>query len=238
MYRAALPRTKLESPRPDAVFTRLDRGRRAPHRGRRLARHGRPQLGLRARRALGLAARGRLRRGAGSVARRRARARPRRASGDAVGRQRRARPRRAALPARRAAAAGSRSTRGWASWRRSMPGARRGRARGGVGAGRSDRGVRVLRPGRRRAQRAELLDRRGAAARRAARAAGARARDRARGRLRARAAGRRRPTASPSSRSRTRSRPSPRSPRAPGPRPPRSCTGGTRTARRRRGRRS
>ena len=100
MYRAPLPRTKLESPLPGRRVHRLDRGRRPPHRGRRLARDGRPQLGLRARRALGLAARRRLRRGAGRVARRRARARARGPRGHAVGRERRA-------VARRRAAAGS-----------------------------------------------------------------------------------------------------------------------------------
>ena len=70
-------------------------GRRAD-RARRLARDGRPQLGLRARRALDLAARLRLRGRPGSMARRRARARARRVAPDAVGRQRRAVARRAA----------------------------------------------------------------------------------------------------------------------------------------------
>ena len=40
------PRTKPESPLPDAVFTGLARGGRAADRGRRLARDGRAQLGL------------------------------------------------------------------------------------------------------------------------------------------------------------------------------------------------
>ena len=71
LYRSPLPRTKLESPAPaarrlsgtvEADGRRLELGR--------LARDDRAQLGLAARRALALAARDRLRRSAGRVARR------------------------------------------------------------------------------------------------------------------------------------------------------------------------
>ena len=63
MYRAPVPRTKLESPRPSAPVQRPRGGRHDAVRARRLAGHGRPQLGQPARRALDLAARRPLRRG-------------------------------------------------------------------------------------------------------------------------------------------------------------------------------
>ncbi len=54
LYRTALPKTKFLSPYPDAIFNgKLEVGGERD-RGRRLAGDGRPQLGRRARRALGL----------------------------------------------------------------------------------------------------------------------------------------------------------------------------------------
>ena len=54
LYGAPLPRTKFLSPYPDARFSGDGDGRRRADRARRLAGDDRPQLGRRARRALGL----------------------------------------------------------------------------------------------------------------------------------------------------------------------------------------
>ena len=84
--------TKLEAPVPGRDRQRARRARRRARRRRRLARDRRPQLGPRARRALGLAARRRLRGRARDVARARDRPRARRRRAHAVDRQRRGRP--------------------------------------------------------------------------------------------------------------------------------------------------
>ena len=55
LYEAPLPRTKFVAPYPDARFDGSPRARRRVDRARRLAGDDRPQLGQRARRALGLA---------------------------------------------------------------------------------------------------------------------------------------------------------------------------------------
>ncbi len=87
LYRAPLPRTKLTSPAPAASFDGvLELAGRERDRAARLAGDGRAQLGLRARRALDLVARSRVRRGAQRVAGRRARAPEARRADDPVGR--------------------------------------------------------------------------------------------------------------------------------------------------------
>ena len=63
LYKAPLPRTKLTSPAPGGELRRHGRVARPHAAPGRLEGHGRPQLGLRARRALDLAARDRLRGG-------------------------------------------------------------------------------------------------------------------------------------------------------------------------------
>ena len=159
-----------------ARSTGTRRGRRAAARARRLARDGRPQLGRRARRALALAARRRLRRRArtrGSTSRRAASASARR-------------PRPGSPTARCTSTAAATRLGGIAR----AAGGRRAPGRGRAGARRradprhrtagADGRVGLRRPARRRAPRAQLLDR-GARGRRRR----AHARDRARRRLRA-----------------------------------------------------
>ena len=71
LYEAPVPKTKFVAPYPDARFDGTPRDRRRDDRARRLAGDDRPQLGHRARRALGLARGHRLRGRAGHLLRRR-----------------------------------------------------------------------------------------------------------------------------------------------------------------------
>ncbi len=125
-------KTKLVAPVPDGVVSRARGGRRGRRRRRRLARDRRAQLGPRARRAVGLAARRGLLRRAGGVAGARVGAGARGRRAVAVDRERRRVRRRSPLPARRA-----RARAGCARRRRpGPPGGDRARARASRSASR------------------------------------------------------------------------------------------------------
>ena len=138
----AAPAHQAREPAAERDVRRHARGRRArPRRDRGLARHGRPQLGRRARRDLDLAARRRVRGRAGRLAGPVGRARARRPAADPVDRQRRAaRPRRA-HPARRSPA----RARGGDA--RGLPRRDRRRGRRGALPRRPDRRLALRRPG-------------------------------------------------------------------------------------------
>ncbi len=102
LYRAPAAAHQADEPGAGGELRRRARaGGTRPDRVARLARHGRAQLGRRARRALDLAARHRLRAGLDGVARSRDRARRAGRTDDAMARQRRDLTRRTQTPSRR-----------------------------------------------------------------------------------------------------------------------------------------